>query len=151
MSRVHKLKHVKRELDADDFSLPLEGQQIVRVVSTKGNNLHEVEPAESTENFLVTMPNKFRNNVWIKRGSCVLVEAINEGDKVKGEILRILTDEHQKEFSKHGLWPKKFTKKREHESDDSDSENENEAPIHKNLNRRQQQDDVEESESDDED
>lgn len=59
------------------------------------------------------MPTKFRKNVWIKRGSFLLVEKIDEGDKVKAEIIRILTDDHQKEFSKAGVWPKKFTKKRE--------------------------------------
>lgn len=37
MSRVIKLKHVKREIDADDLSLPSEKQQIVRVISSKGN------------------------------------------------------------------------------------------------------------------
>jgi probable RNA-binding protein EIF1AD len=41
MSRVTKLKHVKREIEADDLSLPNEKQQIVRVHSSKGNNLHE--------------------------------------------------------------------------------------------------------------
>ena len=58
MSRVTKLKHVKRELETDDFSLPTETQQIVKIVSSKGNNLHEAEPADSTETFLVSMPNK---------------------------------------------------------------------------------------------
>lgn len=29
----------------DDYSLPTEQQQIVRVVSSRGNNLHEVEAA----------------------------------------------------------------------------------------------------------
>lgn len=38
MSRVTKLKHVQRELDSDDLSLPTEKQQIVRIVSSKGNN-----------------------------------------------------------------------------------------------------------------
>lgn len=144
MSRVTKLKHVKRELEADDFSLPTEKQQIVRVVSSKGNNLHEVEPAESTTNFLVTMPNKFRKNVWIKRGNYVLVDMIEEGDKVKAELVRVLTDEHMKEFIKHGVWPKKFTKKREHKESDSDSE----SGIHRNLNRQAMQENTNEDTDD---
>lgn len=130
MSRVTKLKHVKRELEADDLSLPTETQQIVRVISSKGNNLHEVQPADGSENFLVTMPNKFRKNVWIKRGNFVLVEPIDEGNKVKAEIVRILTEEHQKEFNKEGVWPKQFSKKREHE-DDEDSDG-----YVQNLNRK---------------
>ncbi|XP_070509151.1 probable RNA-binding protein EIF1AD [Chironomus tepperi] len=142
MSRVTRLKHVQRELDSDDFSLPTEKQQICRIVSSKGNNLHEVESSiESEENYLVSMPPKFRKNVWIKRGDFVLVEPIEEGDKVKAEICRILTPEHQKEFEKAFVWPKKFTKKRDHEeieddkTSDSDSDNDDDLP--QNPNRRQ--------------
>lgn len=143
MSRVTKLKHVKREIEADDLSLPTETQQVVRVVSSKGNNLHEVE-AENSENFLVTMPTKFRKNVWIKRGNFVLVEPIPEGDKVKAEIVRILTVDHQKEFEKHGVWPKQFTKKRELEASDSDDDG-----LHRNHNRRTvDEEDEETSDSD---
>ncbi|KAI9576459.1 hypothetical protein GQX74_009516 [Glossina fuscipes] len=60
------------------------------------NNLHEVETADTeTENFLVvTVPPKFRKNVWVKRGDFILVELIEEGDKVKTEICKILTAEH---------------------------------------------------------
>jgi probable RNA-binding protein EIF1AD len=142
MSRVTRLKHVKREIDADDLNLPTENQQIARVVSSKGNNLHEVEPADSSENFLVTMPNKFRQNIWIKRGSFVLVEPIPEGDKVKAEIIRILTDEHLKEFNKAGVWPKKFTKKREHSEGEGSDED-----LHRNLNRKPLDDDASDSSS----
>lgn len=141
MSRVTRLKHVKREIEADDLSLPTETQQIVRVVSSKGNNLHEVEPADETENYLVTMPNKFRKNVWIKRGSFLLVEPIQEGEKVKAEITRILTDDHQREFSKEGVWPKKFTKKRVNENDDD------EEGLHRNHNRRTAEHESEEEDS----
>lgn len=144
MSRVTRMKHVKRELDEDDLSLPTESQHIVRVISSKGNNLHEVQPADGSENYLVSMPNKFRKNVWIKRGNFLIVEKIAEGDKVKAEIVRILTGCHEKEFSKQGVWPKAFTKKREHISDDEDD------GLHKNLNRKQvdERSDEESSDSD---
>lgn len=132
MSRVQKLKHVQRELQTEDFNLPTDTQQIVRVISSRGNNLHEVEPADDTENFLITMPTKFRKNMWIKRGDCVLVEPIEEGDKVKAEIVRVLTADHQKHFSKEGVWPKKFTKKRELEVE-MDSEDDE---LVKNTNRK---------------
>lgn len=133
---------MKRELEEDDLSLPTESQQIVRVVSSKGNNLHEVEPADRSENYLVTMPNKFRKNLWIKRGNFLLVEPIQEGDKVKAEIVRILTDDHQKEFSKEGVWPKMFTKKREHLSGDEDADG-----LHRNLNRKRGDNESDEEES----
>lgn len=142
-----KLKHVKRELESDDFSLPTPLQQIVRVVSSKGNNLHEVEPADSTTNFLVSMPPKFRKNVWIKRGNYVLVDMIDEGDKVKAELVRVLTDEHTKEFTKHGVWPKKFTNKREHK--ESDSDNDNIAQGNPNRHATQENTDTDDSSSSD--
>lgn len=139
MSRVTRLKHVQRELDSDDFSLPTEKQQICRIISSKGNNLHEVESSnESEENYLVSMPPKFRKNVWIKRGDFVLVEPIEEGDKVKAEICRILTPEHQKEYEKAFVWPKKFTKKRDHESDKEEMSNsDDDDDLPQNPNRRQ--------------
>uniref|UniRef100_A0A1A9WXV2 Probable RNA-binding protein EIF1AD n=1 Tax=Glossina brevipalpis TaxID=37001 RepID=A0A1A9WXV2_9MUSC len=109
MSTVTRRKHVLREMLEDDYELPKNGQQIVRIVASRGNNLHEVETAETeTENFLVTMPTKFRRNVWVKRGDYVLVEPIEEGDKVKAEICKILTTEHIKEYTKAGIWPEYF-------------------------------------------
>lgn len=57
------------------------------------------------------MPTKFRNNVWVKRGDYILVETIEEGDKVKAEICKILTPEHVKEYTKANIWPKRFDKK----------------------------------------
>lgn len=59
----------------------------------------------------VSMPNKFRKNVWVKRGDYILVEPIEEGDKVKAEISKILTPEHIKEYTKAGIWPERFAKK----------------------------------------
>lgn len=38
-----------------------------QVLRTPGNNLHEVETAEG-QRFLVSMPSKYRKNIWIKRG-----------------------------------------------------------------------------------
>ncbi|KAL7742285.1 hypothetical protein ACLKA6_005545 [Drosophila palustris] len=121
-------KHVLKEMMEDDYSLPTEQQQIVRVVSSRGNNLHEVEAAVlDLENFLVSMPNKFRKNVWVKRGDFILVEPIEEGDKVKAEICKILTPEHIKEYTKAGIWPERFAKKTakaptSNDASDSDSD-----------------------------
>uniref|UniRef100_A0A2M4C2G9 Probable RNA-binding protein EIF1AD n=1 Tax=Anopheles marajoara TaxID=58244 RepID=A0A2M4C2G9_9DIPT len=119
MSRVTKIKHVLKEQAANDFDLPKANQQIVKIVASRGNNLHEVlSGQESYEKYLVSMPMKFRKNVWIKRGDFVLVDSIEEGNKVKGEICRILTQEHIKVFEKQGVWPKKFIKhQQDHEVD----------------------------------
>lgn len=146
MSKVNKRKHVMKEMQIDDFDPPESNQRICRILSSRGNNLHEVEAAEAftgstpdtippppppstgatnatadTDNggggsdaccqFLVSMPTKFRKNVWVKRGDFVIAEPIDEGDKVKAEIVRILTAQHIKEFKKLGIWPEKFTSK----------------------------------------
>ena len=69
----------------------------------KGNNLHEVETA-SAEKYLVSMPTKFRKNVWIKRGDFVLVQPISEGEKVKAEIVNILYADQIKYIQSQGKW-----------------------------------------------
>ena len=48
----------------------------------------------------VSMPTKFRKNVWIKRGDFVMVQPIDEGDKVKAEIVHILMDKHHIKYIK---------------------------------------------------
>uniref|UniRef100_A0A182JQH7 Probable RNA-binding protein EIF1AD n=1 Tax=Anopheles christyi TaxID=43041 RepID=A0A182JQH7_9DIPT len=149
MSRVTKIKHVLKEQETDDFDIPKENQQIVRIVASRGNNLHEVETAQDgEERFLVSMPVKFRKNVWIKRGNFVLVEPIEEGNKVKAEICRILTPEHIKVFEKEGVWPRKFSKKRDLE-DDLDEDG-----LFRNTNRKfvaQSSDDDDDEEENEED
>lgn len=88
MSKATKRKHVVKEVE--DFCVPTESQSIVRIVESRGNNLHEViDPVG--DQYLVSMPTKFRRNIWVKRGDFVLVEPIPEGDKVKAEIVKILT------------------------------------------------------------
>lgn len=44
MSKVNKRKHVMNEALWDDYELPKENQSLVKVVKSKGNNLHEVSP-----------------------------------------------------------------------------------------------------------
>lgn len=117
MSRVARQKHIRNELWTDDYSLPKENQKIAQIRQPKGNNLHEVEPEDSAETCLASMPTKFRKNVWVKRGDFVLIEAIDEGDKVKAEIVRVLTPEHVKEYTKASIWPQKFTRKRDNEEE----------------------------------
>lgn len=95
------------EQEVKEFVLPSENQQIVKVTGGKGNNLHEVMDA-SQNTFLVSMPSKFRKNIWIKRGDYVIIDPIEEGDKVKGEIAHILFSDHIRDIQEEGLWPKAF-------------------------------------------
>jgi len=83
-----KRKYVFQELG--DMSLPSDSQSIVRIVQARGHNLHEVV-TPTGEQYIVSMPTKFRQNIWVKRGDYIVVEPIMEGKKVKGEIVKILT------------------------------------------------------------
>jgi len=112
MSQATKKKHVAKEV-LDEFCLPEGEQRIVQILAGKGNNLHQVlDPKETKDDggddgqkYLVSMPTKFRKNVWIKRGDYVIVEPIAEGDKVRAEIVRILYKEQIKHIKKENLWP----------------------------------------------
>lgn len=106
MSKATKRKHVVKEV-LGDYVTPTEDQQIMRVLGSNGNNLHEAV-TESGEQFLLSMPTKFRKNIWIKRGDFVIVDPIKEGGKVKGEITFILYRDHIQYLRKLGSWPKGF-------------------------------------------
>jgi len=106
MSATTKKKHVCREV-LDEFVLPSEGQTIVKVVAGRGNNLHEVTD-DCGNAFLVSMPTKFRKNVWIKRGDFVIVDPIEEGDKVKAEIVTILYRDQIRYIKRENQWPSGF-------------------------------------------
>lgn len=83
-----KRKYVFQELG--DMNLPTDSQSIVRIVQACGHNLHEVI-TPTGEQYIVSMPTKFRQNIWVKRGDYIVIEPIMEGKKVKGEIVKILT------------------------------------------------------------
>ncbi|XP_053857867.1 LOW QUALITY PROTEIN: probable RNA-binding protein EIF1AD [Vidua macroura] len=119
MSRATKRKHVVREL-LEERVQPGEGQSVVRVLGTPGNNLHEVETAEGTR-FLASMPPRFRRHIWIKRGDFLLVDPILEGSKVKAEISLVLLPPHVRSLQRQGLWPEAFApleRKNPREGDD---------------------------------
>lgn len=106
MSKTTKKKHVSREV-LEDFFVPEGDELIARVVCGRGNNLHEVENARG-EKFLCSMPSKFRRSVWIKRGDFVIVEPIEEGNKVKAEIIHILYPKQIRYLKHEKAWPVEF-------------------------------------------
>ncbi|XP_038620314.1 probable RNA-binding protein EIF1AD [Tachyglossus aculeatus] len=108
MSQATKRKHVARERLLGDRVVPSGRQQIVRVLGTPGNNLHEIETAQG-QRFLVSMPSKYRKNIWIKRGDYLIVDPIEEGEKVKAEISFVLCKDHVRSLQKDGLWPEAFS------------------------------------------
>eukprot|EP00045_Choanoeca_perplexa_P002700 m.26076 g.26076 ORF g.26076 m.26076 type:complete len:152 (+) comp11655_c0_seq15:71-526(+) len=151
MSEATKRKHVTRELESE-YPEPGEDQTIVRVVAPRGNNLHEAT-WPSGETFLISMPPKFRKHVWIKRGMYVIVEDIEEGDKVKAEIVFVLQPMQVKHLQTSGLWPATFDTPVEEAVDDvardDDDFDEDDPFAGGNPNRRPVY--YEESESEEED
>lgn len=136
----------------EDFALPEPNQTIVKVVAGRGNNLHEVVN-ESGDKFLVSMPVKFRKNVWVKRGDFVIIEPIEEGDKVKAEIISILYKQQIKYIKEEGLWPDGFYDEGERRVGHEEN-NEGEDDIFVNTNRVQvtyEESDEDDSSCDEED
>ncbi|KAK2838581.1 hypothetical protein Q7C36_013395 [Tachysurus vachellii] len=171
MSKATKRKHVVKEV-LGNYITPNEKQQIMKISGTDGNNLHKAV-TESGESFLLSMPTKFRKNIWIKRGDFVIVDPIEEGDKVKGEINFILYTDHINYLRKLGIWPKGFeagglrgqlqeeaqkdeTKSKEQDEEENDCDNsdsDNELDLFVNTNRAtvQYSESDEDSDEDDDD
>jgi len=143
MSSATKRKHVTRDV-VQNFTLPQDDESIVQVVAGRGNNLHEVK-SQTGETFLVSMPTKFRKNVWIKRGDFVVVKPIEEGDKVKAEILTILYKEQIKYIKAENQWPEGFESKIEAQEEgveeekekgsDEEEDSEDDSDLFQNTNR----------------
>jgi len=143
MSSATKRKHVTRDV-VQNFTLPQDDESIVQVVAGRGNNLHEVK-SQTGETFLVSMPTKFRKNVWIKRGDFVVVKPIEEGDKVKAEILTILYKEQIKYIKAENQWPEGFESKIDDQEEgveeekekgsDEEEDSEDDSDLFQNTNR----------------
>ncbi|XP_072495255.1 probable RNA-binding protein EIF1AD [Notamacropus eugenii] len=159
MSQTTKRKHVVQEV-LGEHMVPSDQQQIVRVLGTPGNNLHEVETAQG-QRFLVSMPSKYRKNIWIKRGDFLIVDPIEEGEKVKAEISFVLCKDHVRSLQKEGLWPEAFSEVAEKQNSRSrppqpelpgeaqsseDDSSADDSDLFVNTNRVQYQESEEESE-----
>ncbi|CAB3241449.1 unnamed protein product [Arctia plantaginis] len=107
MSEYTKRKYVQLESLRKDFELPKENQSVVKILASRGRHLHEVT-TPSGEIYLVSMPVKFRNKIFARNGSYVLIEPIAEGKKVKGEIVQILNKTSIKNYKENHVWPPEF-------------------------------------------
>ncbi|XP_018560847.1 probable RNA-binding protein EIF1AD [Anoplophora glabripennis] len=104
---VSTLKNpVFNNLPRDD-SPPAENQKIARVVRVRAMNLFEVETPEKSV-LLMTVPNRFREAIWVRIGNFVVVEPIKEGNKVKVEMVKLLTVEQIWIYKMDNTWPKEF-------------------------------------------
>lgn len=131
MSQATKRKHVVKEV-LGEHMVPSDRQQIVRVLRTPGNNLHEVETAEG-QRFLVSMPSKYRKNIWIKRGDFLIVDPIEEGEKVKAEISFVLCKDHVRSLQKEGFWPEAFSEVAEKDNNNRNRQTQPELPAEPQL------------------
>ncbi|KAI9576497.1 hypothetical protein GQX74_009554 [Glossina fuscipes] len=69
---------------------PKDGQQIVRIIASR-----EQSPR------IVTIPTKFRKNVWVKRRDFILVELIEE-------LKQKFVSSRTYQYVKAGIWPECF-------------------------------------------
>lgn len=164
MSQASKRKHVVQEV-LGEHMVPSDQQQIVKVLRTPGNNLHEVETAQG-QRFLVSMPSKYRKNIWIKRGDFLIVDPIEEGEKVKAEISFVLCKNHVRSLQKEGHWPEAFSEVAEKQNNvnresqpelpaepqlsGEGSDSEDDSDLFVNTNHRQYLESEEESEEEEE-
>uniref|UniRef100_A0A8D8YU01 Probable RNA-binding protein EIF1AD n=1 Tax=Cacopsylla melanoneura TaxID=428564 RepID=A0A8D8YU01_9HEMI len=152
MSKATKRKHVQKELLCQDYEVPEDVNSIVKITQNSGNNLHQIE-THSGDTYFVSMPGKFRNNIWIKPGDYVIVKPIEEGNKVKGEINQILDKKYISFLKQQKAWPFKQmseTNEKHALSDNEDSDSESDGLPH-NLNRQPNvMNDFSETSSDDE-
>ncbi|KJE92328.1 eukaryotic translation initiation factor 1A [Capsaspora owczarzaki ATCC 30864] len=174
MSSATKLKYVAREV-LDELPVPSgPNEHIVRVIATRGNNLHEVEFPDG-QRILCMMPTKFRKKIWIKRGDYLIAQKLEGSEKlnlrVQAEINHVLYPDQLKELRAMAIWPERFRDApvstpasaeaqsvrkeaqadgNEDENDDSDEENDDD--LFQNPNRRRYGGPVDpEDEDDDED
>ncbi|GAN03888.1 RNA-binding protein EIF1AD-like [Mucor ambiguus] len=122
-------KQTARDQLDDDFEIE-QGQVYARSLGPRGNHQHEVEFIDG-EKKLVTLPPRFRNVVWLKRGMLagtvssvdiisllttsslghyVIVDpTVGISEKVGGEIVQVLFPKNIKDLKAAGKWPEEFS------------------------------------------
>lgn len=101
-----RLLHATESLTLTPPDNLTESQTIARVVSGAGNNLYNVELPTSFQKLegsdakaasvLVELPAQFRNAIWLKRGSYVVVDTAAQErreNKIRGSIVNVVRDE----------------------------------------------------------
>ncbi|KAK8623572.1 hypothetical protein V6N13_118455 [Hibiscus sabdariffa] len=110
------------------------GQSVIQVLSLRGSNLIEVMDAQGQKS-LALFQAKFRNSMWIKRGSFVVVDesgkekALESGCKVACIVSQVLFYDQVSALQKSPEWPEIF------KSSNLDDSNENGGTTSKILQR----------------
>ncbi|CAG5089779.1 Oidioi.mRNA.OKI2018_I69.PAR.g12346.t1.cds [Oikopleura dioica] len=116
MSALTKKKYVMAEADEEIDKLT-SLQSIQRVLSSPGSYLFQIEN-QFGERSLASLPQKFRNTIWVKRNTYVICEPIFEGEKVKYEIVRVLQPDNIKQLKKMKQFPLQFENDSRHPGGD---------------------------------
>lgn len=104
------------------------GWQIGKVHEVVGDHLFKIA-LEDGSLALCTLPSKFRNVLWVKRNSFVVVALEDSTTKIDGDIVVVLYKPQIKDLQKRNLFPKCFLEEKKEidlpdiESSDSFSEN----------------------------
>ena len=85
------------------------GQFLVSLPSGTTKVIDDPDAGSSTDasTMLIYMPPKFRNALWVRRGSFVIIRKYD--DQNHAELLHVLTAPQVKEIKKAGGWPRDFT------------------------------------------
>ncbi|EOA27996.1 hypothetical protein CARUB_v10024173mg [Capsella rubella] len=149
-------RNLKQAASEQDFTLE-ECQSIAQVVSLRGSNQIEIMDAKG-ESSLALFPAKFRESMWIRRGSFVVIDhtgkekAQESGSKVTSIVCKVLFFEQVRLLQKSPDWPEIFKdtkpipadessqipippQENDGEIDSSDDDDDGMPPLEANTNR----------------
>lgn len=89
--------------------LNTETDSYAKVIETRGKGQFLVSLPGALQ-VLVYMPPKFRNALWIRRGSYVIIRQYPQDQNSTGsnELVHVLSGEQIKEIKREGRWPEEF-------------------------------------------
>ena len=92
------------------FPLPSPPNEMIgKIESNKGGGNFQITYLDIDTNpktALVSMPSKFKNTVWVKKGTYIIFECEPESNsKILGEILHILSPKQIKHIQNNNQWP----------------------------------------------
>lgn len=98
-----------------------------KVIETRGKGQFLVSLPTTAEQVLVYMPPKFRNALWIRRGSFIIIrmycdEQNSSSSSKSNELLHVLSGEQIKEIKREGGWPEEFKTDFGHVEEESESD-----------------------------
>lgn len=88
-------------------SPPVQKQKIAKVVRVRARYLFEVQTPDKSI-LLMLIPIRFRQVVYVRVGDIVIVQHVQENNKVKVEMVKLLTMEEMWMYKMKNKWPKEF-------------------------------------------